>query len=557
MKIRLLFLAFCFSQSLFAQNPLTKDQFANAEKLIDIELTDAERDSLLSQAQNYLLTYKAMHQQKIENSLAPALFFDPAVTVSDLEFRMSEGKPKSEIKNPKSVWEVPKQLEMPKNKADLAFFTLPQLASLIQHKKITSVELTRFFIERLKKYSDTLHCVISLTEDIALREAAAADAEIAKGNYRGVLHGIPYGVKDLFSVKNTLTTWGAAPYKTQKFEENAAVVQRLQAAGAVLVAKLSMGSLAMGDVWFGGITRNPWDLKQGSSGSSAGSASAVAAGLLPFAIGTETQGSIVSPSTRCGTTGLRPTFGRVNRAGAMTLCWSLDKIGPITRSAYDAAIVFEAINGGNTEGDKSAVNVPFSYKNTVDFSKLRIGFPKNLFDSIKKDRNEWRTLETLEKLGAKLEPFEWKTATPSRIMGVVLMSEAAAAFDELTRTNLDDELTSQNRFSWPNYFRAARFIPAVEYINANRLRTKMMSEVHQILRGFDCVIMPSFDGDILAITNLTGQPVVVMPNGFQNNHPTSITFMGNLYSDALILSIAKAFQDATDFEDVHPPMFKE
>jgi Asp-tRNA(Asn)/Glu-tRNA(Gln) amidotransferase A subunit family amidase len=537
---------------LSAQNPVTKDAVAQAEKLIDIELTDAERDSLISQAQGYLVTYKAMHNQKLENSVAPALYFNPTV---------SSGTPtkiaRSSAKVRKSVWDVPKKFDLPKNKADLAFYSIPQLASLIKNRKITSVDLTRFFIERLKKYSDTLHCVISLTEDMALAEAAKADAELAKGIYRGLLHGIPYGVKDLFSVKNTLTTWGAAPFKNQKFEEDAAVVQHLRAAGGVLVAKLSMGSLAMGDVWYGGITRNPWDLAQGSSGSSAGSASAVAAGLLPFAIGTETQGSIVSPSTRCGTTGLRPTFGRVNRAGAMTLCWSLDKAGPITRSAYDAAIVFEAINGGNTEGDKAAVSVPFSYPKDVDITKLRIGYPKNLFDSIKKDRNEWRTLEALEKLGVKLQPFEWKTSVPSRIMGVVLMSEGAAAFDELTRTNLDDALTSQNRFSWPNYFRAARFIPAVEYINANRLRTKMMAEIGEILRGYDCVIMPSFEGDILPITNLTGHPVVVMPNGFLKNHPTSISFLGNLFDDDIILAVAKAFQDATDFEDVHPELFKQ
>ena len=546
----LCFLLFATTPFLFAQNPVNKENISKAEKLIDIDLTDNERDSLITQAQNYLVTYKAMHAQKLENSVAPALYFNPSVT-SIPQNNLAKTNAQ------KSVWDVPKKLDLPTNKADLAFYSIPQLASLIKNRKISSVDLTRFFIERLKKYSDTLHCVISLTEDMALAEAAQADADIAKGKYRGILHGIPYGVKDLFSVKNTLTTWGAAPFKNQKFEEDAAVVQHLRASGAVLVAKLSMGSLAMGDVWFGGITRNPWDLAQGSSGSSAGSASAVSAGLLPFAIGTETQGSIVSPSTRCGTTGLRPTFGRVNRAGAMTLCWSLDKAGPITRSAYDAAIVFEAINGGNTEGDKAAVDVPFSYSNTVDIKTLRIGYPKNLFDSLKKDRNEWRTLEALEKLGVKLQPFEWKTTVPARIMGVVLMSEAAAAFDELTRTNLDDELTSQNRFSWPNNFRAARFIPAVEYINANRLRTKMMSEIGDLLRGYDCVIMPSFEGDILPITNLTGHPIVVMPNGFQNNHPTSITFLGNLFDDALILAVAKAFQDATDFEDVHPEMFKK
>lgn len=542
-SITSLFLFIVAFSPLFAQSSVTKEQISNAEKLIDIELTDAERDSLISQAQGYLQTYKVMHSQKLANAVPPALYFDPSV-------------PYTQIKQKATVWEVPKTLEMPKNKADLAFYSLPQLASLIKNKKITSVDLTRFFLDRLKKYSDTLHCVISLTEEIALQEAKKADAEIAKGQYRGVLHGIPYGVKDLFSVKNTLTTWGAAPFKNQKFEEDAAVVQHLRTAGAILIAKMTMGSLAMGDVWFGGTTRNPWDLKQGSSGSSAGSASAVAAGLLPFAIGTETQGSIVSPSTRCGTTGLRPSFGRINRSGAMTLCWSLDKAGPITRSAYDAAIVFEALNGGTKEGDKAAVDVPFVYKPIKDISEMRIGYPKNLFDSLKKDRNEWRTLEALEKLGVKLQPFEWKTTVPPRIMGVVLMSEAAAAFDELTRTNLDDELTSQSRFSWPNYFRAARFIPAVEYINANRLRTKMMLEINDLLRGYDCVIMPSFEGDILSITNLTGHPCVVMPNGFSKDHPTSITFLGNLYEDEKILSVAKVFQDATDFDEQHPAFLK-
>ncbi len=535
-----------FFSPVFAQNKITQQDVSIAEKLIDIELTDAERDSLITQAQNYLMTYKVMHAQKLENAVAPALYFNPSV--KPIDFSKKNLKP--------TVWDIPKSINLPQNKADLAYYSIPQLASLIKNRKMTSVEMTRFFIDRLKKYSDTLHCVISLTEDIAMKEAAQADAEIAKGKYRGMLHGIPYGVKDLFSVKNTLTTWGAAPYKEQKFDEDAAVVQRLRNAGAVLIAKMTMGSLAMGDVWHGGITRNPWDLKQGSSGSSAGSASAVSAGLLPFALGTETQGSIVSPSTRCGTTGLRPTFGRVNRAGAMTLCWSLDKIGPITRSAYDAAIVFEAINGGSVEGDKAAVNVPFAYTNTIDLSKLRIAYPKNLFDSLKKDRNEWRTLETFEKMGVKLIPLEWKTTVPTRIMGVVLQSEAAAAFDEMTRTNLDDELTSQSRFSWPNNFRAARFIPAVEYINANRLRTKMMLEINDLLRGYDCVIMPSFEGDILAITNLTGQPVVVVPNGFQNGHPTSISFLGNLFDDATILSVAKAFQDATDFDEQHPILFK-
>jgi Asp-tRNA(Asn)/Glu-tRNA(Gln) amidotransferase A subunit family amidase len=528
------------------QVKIQKEQIAEAEKLLDLTFTDAERDSLINAAQDYLLTYKTMHGLTLDNALAPALTFDP---ITARGFKMPVAKP--------NHWKIPAKVDLPVNRADLAFYSIPELASLIKNRKITAVALTRFFIERVKKYSDTLHCLVSLTEDIAIQEAKKADAEIAAGQYRGILHGIPYGVKDLFAVKNTLTTWGAAPFKNQRIEEDAAVVQLLRQSGAVLIAKLSMGSLAMGDVWFDGITRNPWDLTQGASGSSAGSASAVAAGLLPFAIGTETQGSIVSPSTRCGTSGIRPTFGRVNRAGGMTLCWSLDKVGPIARSAYDAAIVLSAINGGDLPGDKAARNVPFVFDEKMNLKKRRIAYPKNLFDSIKKDRNEWRTIEAFEKMGITLEPIIWKTQTPTRIMGVVLMSEAAAAFDALTRSNLDDELTLQTRNAWPNLFRAARFIPAVEYINANRLRTQMMAEVDAILRGYDCVIMPSFDGGILPITNLTGHPAIVVPNGFLNGRPTSITFLGNLFDDALIAAVAKAFQEATDFEDKHPPFFKQ
>ena len=542
MKIITFFLSCLFTTSIFSQVNITKSDVSVVEKFIDVTFTDAERDSMLNEVLDNMTAIKAVHSQHLDNWVAPALLFDP----------MPVGMVISKIQ--KSIKWASIKAEMPKNKADLAFYTISQLGSLIKNKKITSVDLTKFFIERLKKYSDTLHCVISLTEETALQQAKQADDELAKGKYRGLLHGIPYGVKDLIAVKGTKTTWGAAPYKNQTIDQTATVVEKLEKAGAVMVVKLSLGALAMGDVWYGGKTRNPWNLLRGSSGSSAGSASAVVAGLVPFAIGSETLGSIVSPSTECGATGLRPTFGRVSRAGAMTLCWSLDKLGPLTRYAEDAAIVLDAIRGEDGK-DKTVRNMPFNFAET-NISKLRIGYPTNVFDSLPKTRNEWRTLEMLEKMGAKLIPMTFKTSIPPKIIDIILMGECAAAFDELTRTNLDDELTMQTKGSWPNQFRAARLLPAVDYVNANRLRTKMIEEVNELMKNFDVIVTSNFGVNQLQITNLTGHPVVVMPTGFVEGRPSSITFIGNLFDEATILALAKAYQDATDFDEKHPEMFK-
>ena len=529
---------------LFAQTPITKEDIATAEKFLDLTFTEPERDSMIGEVTDNLLSIKAVHSQHLDNWVTPVLYFNPLPA----NFKMPKGqKP--------ITWSAPK-VSMPANKADLAFYNIPQLAQLIKTKKISSVELTKFFIERIKKYSDTLHCTITITEETALQQAKQADAELAKGQYRGILHGIPYGVKDLIAVKGTKTTWGATPYKNQVIDQTATVVEKLNRAGGVMVAKLTLGALAMGDVWFGGKTLNPWNLLRGSSGSSAGSASAVVAGLVPFAIGSETLGSIVSPSTECGATGLRPTFGRVSRYGAMTLCWSLDKLGPLTRYAEDAAIVLATISG--TDGkDKTVMDAPFNFNPKIDIKKLRIGYPTNVFDSLNKTRNEWKTLETLEKMGAKLIPMEFKTSISPKIIDLILMGECAAAFDELTRTNLDDELTMQTKNAWPNAFRSARFLPAVDYVNANRLRNKMIEEVNTIMKNFDVIITSNFGVNQLQITNLTGHPVVVVPNGFINERPSSITFLGNLFDEATILSVAKAYQDATDFDEKHPEKFKK
>ncbi|RYF93261.1 MAG: amidase, partial [Chitinophagaceae bacterium] len=350
-----------------------------------------------------------------------------------------------------------------------------QLASLIKNKKISSEELTRFFLDRLKKWGDTLECVITLTDSLAIAQARQADAEIKRGIYKGPLHGIPYGLKDLFAVKGYKTTWGSVPYKDQYIDEDAYVYTQLQKAGAVLCAKLTLGELAYNDLWFNGRTRNPWNTQLGSSGSSAGSASATAAGLLPFAIGTETHGSIVSPSHTCGNTGFRPSFGSVSRSGAMVLCWSLDKAGPICRSAEDAAIVFYYLKG--TDGkDASAIERSFNYKPAIDISKLRIAYPVNYFRTLPKTSPQWMVIEQLKKMGANVTEMSMPDSLiyPFNIIDIVLNAESAAAFDELTRSNRDDLIRRQDKNFWPNSFRAARLVPAVEYINANRHRSNLI-----------------------------------------------------------------------------------
>ncbi|WP_407524724.1 amidase [Lacibacter sp. MH-610] len=527
---------------------ISRTDIQTAGKLFSINFTAAEIDSMYFTILQRNAQYKRRYPLKLENSVPMSLWQSPVLPGMQFETVQKPVK-----------WELPKNVSMPSNKNDLAFYSVLQLAALIKSKKITSVELTQFFIDRIKKWGDTLQCVISITEDMAMQQARAADAEIAAGNYRGPLHGMPYGLKDLFAVKGTKTTWGAAPYKDQVIDEDAYVYTKLKEAGAVLVAKFTLGALAQGDWWFGGRTKNPWNQNFGSSGSSAGSASATVAGLVPFAIGTETLGSIVSPSHTNGATGLRPTFGAVSRSGGMTLCWSLDKTGPICRSAEDAAVVFYYIKG--TDGkDPGAVNRPFNYSAKTDIKKLRIGYAKNFFDRIKDtSANEWKVLKAFEQMGVQLIPvnFPDTAAYPYDIVGITLASEAAAAFDELTRTNLDDQLTRQNRNDWPNYFRAARFIPAAEYVNAQRHRYLLMKKMQEFFANVDVVITPTYAGSQLAITNLTGHPALCMPTGFtRQGLPTSITLLGNLYGEANLLSVGRALQLNTGWEEVHPEKFK-
>jgi Asp-tRNA(Asn)/Glu-tRNA(Gln) amidotransferase A subunit family amidase len=549
MKKNVILVALLMGLQSYAQDTIAKQDIVSASKLFDLQYNNKEIDTMYAGIKDNLKVYRDMHQTSLNNGLPMSLWQSPVVPGMEIETKQNGIK-----------WKFNKNIKSPINKFELAFFSVAELSILIKTKQISSVELTHFFIDRIKQYADSLQCVISITESIALEQARAADIEIASGKYRGLLHGIPYGLKDLFAVKGTKTTWGAAPYKNQVIDEDAYVYNRLKDAGAVLVAKFTLGALAMGDYWYGGRTKNPWNLKTGSSGSSAGSASATVAGLVPFAIGTETWGSIISPSSTCGATGLRPTFGRISRTGAMALSWSLDKIGPICRSAEDAAIVFSYIHG--TDGlDRSAVNIPFNYQPEGDIKKLRIGYATNYFDLIKDtSRNEWKVLETFKKMGVQLIPIEFPDTAvyKANIMDVIISAESAAAFDGLTRLNMDDELTRQGPFDWPNSFRVSRLVPAVEYVNANRMRYQLQQKIHAALSSVDVLICPTRgSGNQSAITNLTGQPVVCTPTGFEKRSglPTSISFIGNLYQEAAILLAAKNYQKATEWENTYPPLF--
>jgi len=523
------------------ENRISKRSIAVAGKLIGLDFSSKEREMMVRSLSRNMTNYEKLREMSLENSIVPAFYFNPetpgmCIDKKHRSFTMS----KSSI------------IQIPDNFEDLAFYPITALAQLIKSRKITSTQLTKMYLNRLKTYGPKLECVITLTEDLALKQAQLADAEIAQGDYRGPLHGIPYGAKDLLQTKGIKTTWGAMPYKDQVMDEDATVIKRLEEAGAVLVAKLSMGALAMGDVWFGGKTKNPWNLEKGSSGSSAGPAAATAAGLVGFSIGTETYGSIVSPSTRCRVTGLRPTFGQVSRYGAMALSWTMDKIGPICRSVEDCAVVFNAIYGPDGK-DLSVGDHPFRWDPSLKLDKMNIGFLKKVFeeDSSNAEINQM-IRETLRSLGANLIPMELPDF-PVDSLSFILSAEASAAFDELTRSGRDDLLVRQGRNAWPNTFRQARFIPAVEYIQANRVRTLLMQAMAKKMKNIDVFVAPSFRGDTLLLTNLTGQPAVVVPVGAdEKGNSLSITFIGDLYEEGKALAVAKAFQDATDFHLKHP-----
>jgi Asp-tRNA(Asn)/Glu-tRNA(Gln) amidotransferase A subunit family amidase len=580
---------------------ITKEMIENAAAIADVPIADEYKQMMLDDLNNQAKGYEQIYQLHIPNSVPPALLFDPVLPGMTFET----------VRKPMRISKAP-SMAAPNNLDDLAFVSVRQLAELVRTKKVSSLALTEMCLQRLKKYDPTLKFVVTLTEDRAMAQAKKADAEIAAGKYRGPLHGLPWGAKDLLATKGYKTTWGAGGFENQMIDEDATVVKRLDDAGAVLVAKLSLGALALGDHWFGGVTRNPWNTNQGSSGSSAGPASATAAGCVAFSIGSETLGSISSPSSRCGCTGLRPTFGLVPRTGAMALSWSMDKLGPICRTVEDCALVLDVIQGPDGH-DRTIHSAAFNWDANLDWKRLRIGYLKADFEhkppqppepekqeppktpEEQKKAEEQKTrrdalkaraeydrqyneaaLKKLREMGVDLIPVELPTF-PYDAIRIVLSAEAAAAFDELTRTGRDKLLTSQKDHDWPNSFRTARLIPAVEYIQAARARSLAMWAMARVFEGVDVIVAPTNGSEQLVVTNLTGHPAVILPNGLRGpdaprfpfddpadlqnaggpGTPTSLTFLGKLYGEAELLSFARAYQEATGFHLKHPEMISE
>jgi Asp-tRNA(Asn)/Glu-tRNA(Gln) amidotransferase A subunit family amidase len=538
---------------------------AAAERLAGLELTDAERDLALEGLEDLRSDYETIRATSLDNGVPPALVFDPSRFVRQIVETAPDAPPPED---PVPAGPFP-AVDGPE---DLAYLTVAELSRLLADGAVTSTELTRLALDRLRRYDPLLQAVVSLTEERALEQAARADAEIAAGERRGPLHGIPWGVKDLMAVPGAPTTWGAKPYATQERPELAAVVERLDDAGAVLVAKLSVGALAWGDVWFGGRTNNPWNPEQGSSGSSAGPAAAMAAGLVPFTLGTETYGSIVSPSTRCGVTGLRPTFGRVSRFGCMALSWSMDKVGPICRTAHDASLVLEAIAGPDRR-DPATADRPYRHAPAASLRGRRVGWVPALYDAelpedapeVARDqrRLDLAVLDELRAQGAELVPFalDLPGVGPDGddvgALSLILSAEAAAAFDELTRSGRDDELTRQIANAWPNVLRQARFIPAVEYLQANRIRTGLVSALEERFDDVqaDCYVTPTFGSANLLVTNLTGHPMISVPNGFRSDGtPGSFTVTGRLFGERALVEVAHGYQRAAGWHRRRPDL---
>ncbi len=528
-------------------NGITVETLKAAEKIAGLTLNNGERKEILERVNTNLETYNKFREQHLSYYSFPSLVFNP----------VSPGFKFDHEKKPLIFSKV--KIQRPKNIEDLAFYSVLQLAELIRTQQITSLELTNLYLSRLKKYNDKLQFVVTYTDDLAIKQAKKADQEISSGNYKGLLHGIPYGIKDLFSVKGYKTTWGTRVFEDRIIDIDATVVQKLEAAGAVLVAKLATGTLASGEKWFGGRTKSPWTLRS-SGGSSAGPASAVAAGCVAFSIGTETNGSMVSPTDVCGVTGLRPTFGRVSRYGCMPVSWSFDKVTPIARSVEDCAAIFNEIKGVDSY-DNSVIDLPFNWDAGLNIKDLKIGYHSTYFDKEKngipqnEDQKDWfksrssytkKAFDIFSKMGFDLIPLDIQL--PHKGEGIMMLVEASAAFDEFTRSNIDDEVEDQK---WPIYHRAHRFVPAVEYLQAARYRTIMIKKMNEIMKDVDVYIEMTWSTNWS--TNVTGLPIVVVPCGFhRNGQPTSVTFVGKHHQEAKLMAVAKAFQDATDFHFKQP-----
>lgn len=521
---------------------LQPEHLEAAARVAGLEFSEEEIKLMLSEVRERLAAYDGLRERDQPNAWIPAESFSPlqpGIAPVLHEFPSEGGVATSEVVRPES-------------EAELCLLSIPELGTLLRNGELNCVELAEIYLDRLEQLDEVLHCVISLTRERALAQAAERDAELARGVDRGPLHGIPWGAKDLLAVAGTRTTWGAAPFSEQVLDETASVVKRLDEAGAVLIAKLSLGALAMGDVWFDGRTRNPWNTSQGSSGSSAGPASAVVSGGVGFAIGSETLGSIVSPSVRCGVSSLRPTFGRVPRTGAMTLSWTMDKLGPMCRNAAGAALVLQAISGPDG-ADPTALDQPLPDCSGLSLEGLRCGVPAGL----RRTGALGQVLAQLEAMGVELVEISLPDY-PVGAMLITLTAEAATAFDELTRSGQDDELTRQVRSAWPTTFRAARLIPAVEYLRAQRLRSQLCVDLSKVLESVDFLVHSPFGAGLLSMTNLTGQPTFVAPVFTSElGAPDAICFTGRLFDDAFILAIAQRWQEAAGHPLRHPrPLLK-
>jgi Asp-tRNA(Asn)/Glu-tRNA(Gln) amidotransferase A subunit family amidase len=542
------------------KDAITAEDIAHADKLAGRAYSEKERQQMAREAGNIRKTLQTLRTGETDPLLAPAIHFEPRLP----GMRVPEGKGSFRLSSaPTPAYNGSVE--------SLAFATTVELSRLIRSGQVTSMQLTRMYLDRLKKYGPRLLCVVNLTEDLALAQAERADRELAAGHYRGPLHGIPWGAKDLLATKGIPTTWGAKPYEQQIFDYDATVTKRLEEAGAVLVAKLTMGELAMGDNWFGGITRNPWNATQGSSGSSAGPGSATAAGLVGFSIGTETLGSIVSPSVRNGVTGLRPTFGRVSRWGAMPLSWTMDKIGPMCRGVEDCALVLHAIYGPDDQ-DGTVADVPFRWNPTLPLKKLRVGVDQAAFDSVQTDATKadakpnakerasvyQNVLDTLRKLGVTLVPITLPRNKElyQPIAWITIDVEGAAAFDKLTASGKLDQLAQQADSSWPNTFRIGSTVPASDYLQAMRLRTRLQHEMADALKSVDCYVTVPFHGATLVYTNLTGHPTLITRCGMVEGVPQSIEFVGDLYQEAAILRLGYAYEQTTEWHKQWPDMDK-
>lgn len=537
---------------------LTEKIVASAEKVAGLDLTSPERAMMLDDLQSALETLGKIRGVTFENGEAPALVFDPR-------------PPRRPVKSQKNALVLGGEMAgaAPGDESSIAYASVAELGAWMRRGELSSIQLTEIYLRRIQEFNPKLSAFITVTADLARAQALAADKDLANGKDRGPLHGVPYALKDIADTNGILTTWGAEPFQSRTPSQDAEVVRKLRNAGAVLLGKTAVGAIAYGDRWFGGVTKNPWNPLEGSSGSSAGSASAAAAGLCGFAIGTETLGSIISPSERCGTAGLRPTFGRVSRAGFMALCWSLDKIGPICRNVEDTAIVLSALNGYDAD-DPSTARYGFSYDGRTDLSAMTVGYVPRWFEE--GDDVDRKALTAMKALGVTLKELPWPDFDFAPLSQIVMV-EAAAAFSELTFSNRDDELSWQDKEAWPNGWRAARFFPAADYVQIDRLRRRAMEALAAAFDGFDAMIGPSFAGDALLATNATGHPQLALRAGFaqtpsrtlfdapaaeaaeQFRTPRSISLWANLFQEGKIVALGRALESALGAAQERPAGF--